>query len=353
MTEKLEIKTVDVHAAGEPGRVITNLGHLVKGDTMAERFAYATKELGWLKNIVLREPRGYPALCAAMILPPASANADFGMIVLEQSAFTAMSGSNTMCTVTAALETGIVPMQEPFTTVTIDTAVGQIVVKAECKDGKVLNMAIDNVASWVVELDRQIDVPHYGKIKTDIVFGGQFYAQSDISQFNVEIDPKNAREISRIGSAIKATVNAQMKQHHPDNPGLTYVNLVMLHNGDRKPGKQSRNAVVIPSGDPKMDNPNTWGGTIDRSPCGTGSSGRMAALHARGQLAVGEEFSHKSILDTEFICTIRGEADAYGNKAILPTIKGSAWISGTATWSVDPTDPFKEGYRLGDIWALG
>ena len=353
MVDKLEIKTVDVHAAGEPGRVITNMGHLVKGDTMSERFAYATKELGWLKNIVLREPRGYPALCAAMLMPPVSANADFGMIVLEQSAFTAMSGSNTMCAVTATLETGIIPMQEPFTTVTIDTAVGQIVVKAECKNGKVLNMAIDNVASWVVELDRVIKVPQYGTIKTDIVFGGQFYAQSDISQFGVEIDPKNAREISRIGSAIRATVNAEMKQHHPDNPDLTYVNLVMLHNGDRKPGKQSRNAVVIASGDPKMDNPDSWGGTIDRSPCGTGTSGRMAALHARGQLAVGEEFSHKSILDTEFICSIRGEVDAFGNKAILPTIKGSAWISGTATWSVDPTDPFAEGYRLGDIWALG
>ena len=150
MSERMVIETVDVHAAGEPGRIITNMGHLVKGDTMAQRFAYATKELNWLRHTVLREPRGYPAMCAAMVMPPVTPEADFGMIVLEQANFTAMSGSNTMCTVTAVLETGIVPMQEPITKVVIDTAVGQIHVTAECKAGKVVSVSIDNVPAWVL-----------------------------------------------------------------------------------------------------------------------------------------------------------------------------------------------------------
>ena len=351
MSERMVIETVDVHAAGEPGRIITNMGHLVKGDTMAQRFAYATKELNWLRHTVLREPRGYPAMCAAMVMPPVSPEADFGMIVLEQANFTAMSGSNTMCTVTAVLETGIVPMQEPITKVVIDTAVGQIHVTAECKAGKVVSVSIDNVPAWVVELDRIIDVPEYGKIPVDIIFGGQFFAQTDISNVGLEVDPNRGKEITRAGAAIKAAINAELTLTHPENPTLTYVNLVLMHNGDRAPGKQARNATVLTSGEPDLKNTATWAGTLDRSPCGTGTSARMAGLYARGQLSVDEPFSHKSILDTEFIGTIRGETEYFGMPAILPTIKGPAWVTGTAKWTVDPTDPFQNGYRLTDIWA--
>lgn len=351
MTELLEIHTVDVHAAGEPGRIMTNVGHLIKGDTMAERFAYCDKELNWLRHTVLREPRGYPALCAAAIMPPVSPEADFGMIVFEQSNFTAMSGSNTICTVTAALESGIVPMQEPITKLTVDTAVGLIQVIAECSNGKVTSVAIDNVPAWVIELDRVIEVPEYGKIPVDIIFGGQFFAQTNIANVGLTIDANRGKEITRAGAAIKAAVNAQMEMNHPENPTLKTVNLTVFHNGDREMGKQAQNATVVTGTEPDVNNPDTWGGTLDRSPCGTGTSARMAGLYARGQLGINEPFSHKSILNTEFIGTIRGETDYFSQPAILPTIKGTGWVTGRSTWTVDPTDPFQTGFRLTDIWG--
>ena len=211
MAEKLIIETIEAHAEGEGGRVITNMAHLVKGATMNERFDYCEANLDWFRHAILHEPRGYPALCAVFILPPVNAGSDFGIIVLEQGGFTAMSGSNTMCAVTAALEKGIVKMQEPETTVTIDTAVGTISVLARCKDGKVLDVAIRNVPAFTVYIDKMVEVPEYGPIPVDLVFGGQFFAQTNIANVGLEIKPENAKAITRAGAAIKFAVNQQLE----------------------------------------------------------------------------------------------------------------------------------------------
>jgi proline racemase len=350
VTEPFILKTVEVHAEGEAGRVVTNAGHLVLGDTMTERFDYAMKNLDWLRFATLREPRGNPSLCGALIMPPTKPEADFGMIVMEHGNFTAMSGSNTMCVVTGVLETGIVEMHEPYTDVTIDTAVGLVKVRAHCKDGKVLSVSIDNVASWAVELDHILDIPGYGKHPVDLVFGGQFFAQTDVANFGLEVDPKRGKELTRLGAAIRIACLEQLNLHHPENPNLTNVNLVMLHNGDRKPGKQSANAVVLTSGKLDKNDESSWTGVLDRSPCGTGTSGRMAALHARGQLEIGEEFSHHSILGGEFIGLLKEEVDYHGQRAVMPNITGRAWVTGVCEWRIHPTDPFPQGYTLSDIW---
>ncbi len=349
MSKPLVVETVEAHAQGEGGRVITNMAHLVKGETMKERYDYCVDNLDWFRYAMLHEPRGYPALCGVFILPPVNDGSDFGIIVLEQGGFTAMSGSNTMCAVTAALETGIVPITGPETMVTIDTAVGTISVLARCVDGKVVDVSIRNVPAFSVYINKMIEVPEYGTIPVDLVFGGQFFAQTDIANVGLEIKPENAKAITRAGAAIKYSVNSQWTFEHPLNPSINSVGITMLHNGDRAPGKQAQNSAVLTS-DNLSAEPETWKGMLDRSPCGTGTSARMSGLYSRGQLELGEEFAHMSTLGTKFYGTLSDPTKIGDYDAVTPTIRGSAWVTGKATWVIDPTDPFPEGYTLGDIW---
>lgn len=204
------VETVEVHAAGEPGRVILNMGHLIEGDTMEERFEYAKNNLDDFRKFIIREPRAYPGVCGVFITPPTSPDSHYGIIVLEQGQFTPMSGSNTICSVTAMLETGRIPMQEPTTDVKIDTAVGQISVVAHCKDGKVTAVSIENVPAFVVHKDYPLDLIEYGVIPTDIIFGGQFFAQTDIANFGLTIDKKDAKALLKIGALIKIACNLSL-----------------------------------------------------------------------------------------------------------------------------------------------
>jgi proline racemase len=240
-------------------------------------------------------------------------------------------------------------MQEPETTVTIDTAVGTISVLARCKDGKVLDVSIRNVPAFTVYIDKVVDVPEYGPIPIDLVFGGQFFAQTNIANVGLEIKPENAKAITRAGAAIKFAVNQQLTFAHPENPSINKVGIVILHNGDREQGKQAQNSAVL-TGDNLTADPQTWKGMLDRSPCGTGTCGRMSGLYTRGQLALGEEFSHMSFLGTKFYGQVNDPTKIGQYEGVVPTIRGSAWVTGVSTWEIDPTDPFQTGYTLGDIW---
>ncbi len=352
MSETLfSIDTIEVHAEGEPGRVIPDAARFVRGDTMAERFDYCVSELDGLRKLLLREPRGYPATCGVFLLPPVSEGADFGMIVLEQGGFTPMSGSNTICAVTAVLETGIIPMNEPETAVVIDTAVGLVKATAHVEKGKVTSVTVENVASFVVQIDAELEVPEYGLLLVDVVFGGQFFVQLDVAQLGLELKPENAKKLTRAGALIKMSALDQIAVQHPTNPSINSVAMVLIHNGDLEPGKQAQNANVLTSAPIHPDREESWTGVLDRSPCGTGTSSRMAALHARGQLGLHEKFSHHSIIGSEFIGELIGETEFAGHPAVLPTVTGRGWITGRATWTLDPSDPYREGYTLGDIWA--
>ncbi|UOQ90523.1 proline racemase family protein [Agromyces endophyticus] len=351
MTTVFELDAVEVHAEGEPGRVITNAAALVEGTTMAERFDYCVANLDGLRRAILREPRGYPGLCAVFLLPPVNPESDFGIVVLEQGGFTPMSGSNTMCAVTAAIETGIVRSTGPVTEVTIDTAVGTVKAIAHVDDGKVTSVTIVNVPSFVVALDTPLQVEEFGEVRADIVYGGQFFAQVRAADLGLDLAPENGRALARAGALIKLAAQQQFDVVHPTNPSIDRVNLIMLHSGDRVPGEQARNTVVLTNGRLDADDPSTWTGALDRSPCGTGTSARMAALHARGQLAIGEEFSHRSIIGSEFIGALTGTTTVAGRPAVLPTVTGRAWITGRSTWILDSTDPFPAGYTVGDIWG--
>ncbi|MFK0005398.1 proline racemase family protein [Paenarthrobacter sp. NPDC090522] len=351
--EKLILEAIEVHAEGEPGRILTSAARLVKGDTMVERLQFCKDNLDWLRQLMLHEPRGYPGLCAVILLPPVNAGSDFGIVVLEQGGFTPMSGSNTICAVTAVIEAGIIPARGPETVVTIDTAVGVVQAVARVHDGKVLSVTVVNVPAFVVELDYPLLVPEFGTVPVDVVFGGQFFAQARVADLGLELHPDKGKDLARAGALIKMAALEQIQVTHPLNPGIAGVNLVMLHTGDRVAGRQDRNTVVLSNGKLVPSDSSTWTGALDRSPCGTGTSARMAALHARGQLAIGEDFSHKSIIGSEFIGRLTGTTEVAGRQAVLPTITGRGWVTGTSEWTLDPTDPFPSGYTVGDIWAPG
>jgi len=345
----LRLHTIDAHAEGEPGRVIVDADHLLPVGTVAERFAYAREELHGLRRLVIHEPRGYPGLCAVLVLTPSDPAADVGIIVLEQGGFTAMSGSNTICTVTALLETGRLTMVEPVTTVTIETAIGLVTVEARCADGKVLDVTIHNVPAFPVYLDVPLDVPGLGSVPVDVGFGGQYFVFAKADDLGVGLQPADAKDLLNIGARLKLAVNRAYPVRHPLNPSIDIVNGVMITGPSSTPGVDARNTMVIAT-DRLSDDPATWTGSLDRSPCGTGTSARMACLHARGELAIGQAFVHEGMLDTTFTGRLVGETTVGPYAAVLPTITGRGWVTGTSEWVLDDTDPFREGYTIGDIW---
>ncbi|MGC2939145.1 proline racemase family protein [Brevibacterium sp. FAM 24638] len=353
MKNRQIIQAVDVHAAGEPGRVLLGSHLKVKGATMAEKLSYCREHLDEFRTLVLQEPRGYPGLCSPIVVAAADPSCDFGMIVMEQGGFKPMSGSNLICTVTALVETGSVDVTEPVTELRIDTAAGVVTARAEVVDGRAKKVTFDNVPAFVHGLDLPLEVPGYGTIPVDIVFGGQFYVQAQAEHLGVDLDPSNAKGIIRAGSVLLQAANEAFDVRHPLLPEIDSIGLPMIHGPAVTPGTDGRNAVVLPNGVVDLADPTTWSGTLDRSPCGTGTSGRVAAKHARGELAVGEEFVHESMLGTTFTAEVKETTTVGELPAVIPSISGRGWITGFQQLVLEADDPFPSGYTIGDIWGGG
>jgi proline racemase len=351
MVGTLLIPSVDVHAEGEPGRVLLGQHLEVRGTTMGERLAWCVEHLDDLRLLLLREPRGHPSMCGVLVLPPVSTEADVAVLILEQGGFRPMSGSNTMCAVTAILETGALPMSEPVTRMTIDTAVGVVEATARVEAGKVLAVTVRNVPSWTEALDVPIHVGEYGTVLADIAFGGQFYVQAPASFMGLALGAEHAPALVRAGAALLASARAQFKVSHPTDSALSDISLVMLHGPGIREGVSGRNSVVIPAGELDQDRPETWRGALDRSPCGTGTCARMACLHARGQLALNVPFVHEGVLGTTFEGRLVEELEVADRSAVVPTVRGRAWITGINQHVLHPNDPFPRGYALSDLWA--
>ena len=354
----LRFEAIEAHAEGEPGRVIVGLDDLVPGSTIAERFAYADRELHGFRRLVLHEPRGYPGLCAVLALKPSDPRADVAIIVLEQGAFTPMSGSNTICTVTALLETGRIPMVEPLTTVTLETAVGLVSVDAQCSGGRVTAVTIKNVPAFAVHLGVPLELPPDPRfdppgaplvVPVDVAFGGQFFVLARSEDLAVGFGPADVGRLMSLGSRLKLMVNRTYPVRHPLNPDIDNVNLVMITGPSPAPGVDGINAMLMPT-DRLSDNPTTWTGALDRSPCGTGTCARMSCMHARGELGIDQPFVHMGMLGTTFTGRLVGETTVGDYPAVLPTITGRGWVTGRTEWVLDETDPFPEGFTIGDIW---
>lgn len=344
------ITAVDLHACGEPGRVITGGVLDVPGANMFEKMKYLKLNADDLRLRVLREPRGYPALCANLILPPTHPDAAAGFIIMEQTEYPPMSGTNTICVVTTLLETGMLPMVEPVTEFMLEAPAGLVGIRAECREGKVKQVTFRNVPAFAVHLDVNVEVPQLGTVSVDVAWGGMFYVIADASQFGLRITPDEGRDITRISEMIKTATREQFPVSHPDNPEVTGPTISQLSAPPMGAQAHRRNAVTVATGELDWNNPSTWTGVIDRSPCGTGTCAKMAVMHAKGQLGLHQDFYHEGILGTIFTGRLIEETRVGPYKAVVPTIGGSAWITAISQIVVDPEDPYPDGFTIGDIW---
>ncbi|HEY0868276.1 MAG TPA: proline racemase family protein, partial [Fimbriimonas sp.] len=337
------VQAIDLHACGEPGRVIVGGVLDVPGATMFEKMEHLARKADHLRKRMLNEPRGYPASNCNLVLPPTHPEADAGYVIMEHVEYPGMSGTNTICVATALLETGMLPMTEPFTRITLESPAGLIRIDAECSGGKVKQVTFRNVPAFATHLAASVEVPRLGTIEVDVAYGGMFYVIAEAAQFGLSLTPDEGRDIVRIGEMVKAAAREQLPVVHPEQPGFEGITIAQLSGPPTQPGSQMKNAVVVSTGTFDWDDPSTWTGVIDRSPCGTGTSARMATLHARGRLALGEAFVHEGILGTTFTGRLIEETRVGNFPAVVPTISGRAWITGFATYVVDPSDPFPEG----------
>lgn len=345
------ISAVDLHACGEPGRVIVGGVIDVPGASLFEKMQYLQAHADGLRRRMLREPRGYPAANCNLVLPPTRPEADAGFVIMEQVEYPAMSGSNTICVATALLETGMLPMREPVTELVLEAPAGLIAVRASCANGKVTGVTFRNVPAFAVHLDAAVEVPTLGTVTVDVAWGGMFYVIADAAPFGLRLTPDEGRDIVRIGELIKAATQEQLPVRHPENPAMAGVTIAQLSGPPSRPDAHRKNAVVVSTGRLDWNRPATWTGAIDRSPCGTGTCAKMATLHARGALRVGDAFRHEGILGTVFTGRLVEETMVGPYRAVVPEITGQAWITGFAHYVVDPDDPFPEGFTVGDIWG--
>jgi proline racemase len=344
------IHAVDLHACGEPGRVITGGVLDVPGRSMFEKMQYFAEHHDDLRKRMLREPRGYPAANCNLILPPGDPRAQAGYIIMEQVEYPPMSGTNTICVVTALLETGMLPMREPTTELLLEAPAGLIGVSAECRGGKVTRVTFKNVPAFAVHLDAKVEVPQLGTVSVDVAWGGMFYVIADAEPLGLRLTPDEGREIVSVSERIKAATREQLPVVHPENPAVTGPTIAQLSGPATRPDAHRKNVVTVSTGTLDWNRPSTWTGAIDRSPCGTGTCARMAVMHAKGQLALDEDFVHEGILGTVFTGRLIDKTRVGPYEAVVPTLSGTAWITGLAQYVVDPEDPFPDGFTVGDIW---
>jgi proline racemase len=249
-----------------------------------------------------------------------------------------MSGSNTICVATVLLETGMVELREPETTLRLEAPAGVVEVRAECRDGRCESVELTNVPCFVDRLDAPLEVEGLGTLSVDVAYGGMWYAIADAAALDFALEPSEARDLSLAGEQIRLAAGEQLPCAHPENPQIAGVSIVQIAEPWQGVGAVSKNAVVVAPG------------RLDRSATGTGLSARMAVLHARGAMRVGDGMTHASVIGSTFDGRIVSETVVGGRPAIVPAIRGSAWITGITQVVVDPTDPFPEGYLLSDTW---
>jgi proline racemase len=308
---------------------------------MFEKMKHLETKADGLRRMLLFDPRGGVTVSVNLVLPPCLSEADVGLIVMESQFYVPMSGSNTICTVTVLLETGMLPIVEPETRLTIDTPAGLVRATASCRNGKCKRVTFQNVPAFAMHLDRKVEVSGYGSIVVDVGYGGMIYAIVDAAALGFSITRDEARDLVAVGERVKAAAAEQPPSVHPENPSIHKVNQTLFAaplRERREGGKTSRNAVIVSPG------------RIDRSACGTGTSARLAVLYAKGLIGVGELFDHESIIGTHFISRVDSELTVGQVPAVATSISGRAWLTGIAQYGVDPDDPFPEGYTLPDTW---
>jgi len=333
------IHVVSCHAEGEVGDVIVGGVAPPPGETLWEQSRFLARD-DVLRNFVLNEPRGGVFRHVNLLVPAKTPGADMGFLIMEPEDTPPMSGSNSICVATVLLESGILPMREPETRLTLEAPGGLIEVVAQCRDGKAERITIRNLPSFADRLGASLEVAGLGALIVDTAYGGDSCVIVDAQALGFSIAPDEARDLAECGVKIIAAANAQLGFVHPENPDWAHISFCQFAGPLERidGGWTGSNAVVVQPG------------KIDRSPTGTGCSARMAVLHARGLMNAGERYLARSIIGSRFDCEIAAEVRVAGRPAIAPLISGRAWITGVHQHMLDPGDPWPEGYRLADTW---
>jgi proline racemase len=332
------LHVIDAHAEGETSRVVVGGIGDVSGETMMHKRDYLMQHRDELRQFLLTEPRGTVTLCADIVLPSSHPDADFGYVIIESTDYPPMSGTNTINTATVLLETGMVPMIEPITRFNLEAPGGLIAIEARCSDGKAESISFLNQPAFPVHLDVPLHVPEVGDLTVDIAYGGGFFVFIDANALGFSVVPSEARELARLGQLIKRAAAIQYPVQHPQLPDVHTVTFACFLAPPLDGGDGRNSNIVSP-------------GRVDRSACGTATSARLAALHARGQLGVGADFVHESILSSRFVGRIVDTCQVGPYQAVVPQITGRAWLYATAQIGRHPTDPFGLGYQLSDTWG--
>jgi proline racemase len=344
------IRTIEAHCGGPHCRIVFGgVGELdIPGRSMFEKKAYVEQHLDALRRLLLREPRACSTTNVDLILPSPDPRADAGVVIMEQAArYPAMSGGNLLCVATVLLETGVVPMTEPETSLTIDTPAGLVTVWAACRNGRVTSTTFVNAPAFATHIETSVEVPAIGELVVDIAYGGMFYVLAEAAKVGLTIEPANARELAAVGEVVKQAARDQIAVTHPTNPDINYLESLLWWGPQKHAANHGRNTVVISldsgaeAGQPRS--------VLDRCPCGTGTSARLAVLHAKGELALGQSYRHEGILDSVFTGRIVETLDLEGTPAVVPEITGRAWITGYTDHVVHDDDPFPDGFVLPDL----
>ncbi|OQY51307.1 MAG: hypothetical protein B6230_05225 [Desulfobacteraceae bacterium 4572_89] len=333
------IHTVSCHAEGEVGDVIVGGVASPPGNTLWEQSRWIAEDKT-LRNFMLNEPRGGVFRHVNLLVPPKNPKAQMGWIIMEPEDTPPMSGSNSLCVATVLLETGILPMEEPLTRLILEAPGGLIQAVATCKDGRVERMTIHNVPSFVHGLDEPLEVPGLGTLMVDTAYGGDSFVIADARALGFEVVPDEARDMVEAGIKITNAATEQLGFVHPENSDWDHISFCQLAAPlTREKGViKGRNTVVIQPG------------KLDRSPTGTGCSARMAVLVKKGILRTGDQYIGESVIGSQFICRIESNTRVGDLPAILPSISGRAWVTGTHQHMLDPNDPWPQGYKVADTW---
>jgi proline racemase len=338
-TTKL-VSIISCHAEGEVGDVIVGGVAPPPGETLWAQSRFIARDQK-LRNFVLNEPRGGVFRHVNLLVPPKNPKAQMGFVIMEPEDTPPMSGSNSICVATVLHDAGILPMTEPETRLTLEAPGGLVDVVAQCRNGKAERITVTNVPSFAARLGAQLEVPGIGTLTVDTAFGGDSFVIADAHALGFAIAPDEARELAETGIKITRAANEQLGFAHPTNPDWTHISFCQIAAPIERRADgllTAANAVAIQPG------------KIDRSPTGTGVSARMAVLRARGQMQVGERYLARSIIGSEFLGRIESDTSLAGRPAIVPSISGRAWISGTRQEMLDPDDPWPQGYKLADTW---
>ena len=331
------LHVVNAHCEGVVCDVLVGGLPKIAGSSVLAKKKYFEEHLDHFRTLLCLEPRGTETQNVNVIVDSVEPGVDFGFLTLEKEEIVEMSGGNIISTATVLLETGAIPIREPFTDFRLETASGVIDIRARCEDGRVKDVTFTNQPSFVLHRDALIDVPSVGRLRVDVVWGGMWYVVVDAVDLGLQLHPREHKEVVRLGELVKMAAREQLAVAHPTHPEFAdFIQATLIAGAINRDGQNvhSRNAVVVSPG------------YIDRCPCGTGTSGRLALLHARREISMIDTFVHESLIGTKFVSRIVATDVLGGVPAIIPSVTGRAWITGTSQVAVDPTDPFPHGFSM-------